>query len=535
MNAEGSAGSILLFWDKSRISLVDSMVGSFSVSCLFRMPEDGFQWVFTGVYGRVENSFRGAFWEELGLIKGLWDGPWCVGGDFNEVLFPNGRSRGGRLSNSMRRFSDIVNDLDLRDLPLQGGPYTWRGGLNCSSMSRLDRFLVTADWESHCNKVTQRCLPRPVSDHFPILLDSAGVRTGPAPFRFELMWLRYEGFKDLLKGWWQNLHFYGSFSYILSAKLKALKGILKAWNKDVFGKVETNKEEALRRVTFWDDCEKVRALAREEAEERAKARADFKSWALMEEISWRQKSRETWLKEGDRNTGFFHRMANAHRRRKSLNSICINGRRLDKEADIKEGLVDAFKNLLTAPTGWSPSLPDLDLNRIGIAEAVSLEETFSENEIWTAISGLKSDKAPSPDGFPLAFWSFSWDFVKDEVIGFFKEFHDNSRFVKNLNTTFLVLIPKKQTVEDLKDLRPISLVGGLYKILSKVLANRIKRVMDQVISKAQNAFVHGRQILDAVLIANELVDSSLKSKKGGLVCKLDIEKAYDSISWEFLY
>ena len=125
--------------------------------------------------------------------------------------------------------------------------------------------------------------------------------------------------------------------------------------------------------------------------------------------------------------------------------------------------------------------------------------------------------------------------MKFEVIGFFKEFHDNATFVKNLNTIFLVLIPKKQSVEDFKDLRPISLVGGLYKILSKVLANRIKRVMDKVISKSQNAFVEGRQILDAVLIANELVDSSLRRKKCGLVCKLDIEKAYDSISWEFLY
>ena len=90
-------------------------------------------------------------------------------------------------------------------------------------------------------------------------------------------------------------------------------------------------------------------------------------------------------------------------------------------------------------------------------------------------------------------------------------------------------------MEDFKDLRPINLVGGLYKILTKVLANRIKRVMDKVISKSQNAFVEGRQILDAVLITNEIVDSTLRRKKCGLIYKLDIEKAYNSISWEFLY
>ena len=87
---------------------------------------------------------------------------------------------------------------------------------------------------------------------------------------------------------------------------------------------------------------------------------------------------------------------------------------------------------------------------------------------------------------------------------------------------------------DLKDLRPISLVGSLYKILSKVLASRIKRVMSLVISQSQNAFVKGRQILDAVLIANEAVDSTLRGREKGILCKLDIEKAYDHIRWDFL-
>ena len=155
--------------------------------------------------------------------------------------------------------------------------------------------------------------------------------------------------------------------------------------------------------------------------------------------------------------------------------------------------------MFSAPRGWSPSLPDMVINEIRSEEAARLEESFLEEEIWTGISGLNSvNKAPGPDGFPIAFWIFSWDFVKNEVLGFFKEFHEHSRFVKNLNATFLVLIPKKQTVEDFKDLRLISLVGGLYIILTKVLANRIKRVIDKVISKSQNTFVEDRQILDAV-------------------------------------
>ena len=255
--------------------------------------------------------------------------------------------------------------------------------------------------------MVQSCLPRPVSDHCPILLDSNGVRTGPSPFRFEVMWLKYAGFKEILKGWWQNFQFYGSYSFILSAKLKALKGVLKTWNREVFGKVETNKKDALRRVVFWDDLEKERELKDEEAEDRVIAKADFKRWALAKEISWRQKSRETWLKEGDRNTGFFQRSANTHRRRNYITSISINGRKLEKEAEIKDGLVPAFQNLFSAQGGWSPSLHDVVINEIGQEEAARLKESFSEEEIWNSIFGLSSDKAPGPDGFPIAFWIFS--------------------------------------------------------------------------------------------------------------------------------
>ena len=138
--------------------------------------------------------------------------------------------------------------------------------------------------------------------------------------------------------------------------------------------------------------------------------------------------------------------------------------------------MNAFKVLLSDPGSWRASPEGLDFSRLEVSAASKLEEPFTEAEIHAALLNLNGDKAPGPDGFTAAFWQLSWDLVKLDILDLFKDFHERGRFGKGLNSTFLVLIPKIRGAEDLKDFRPIGLIGSIYKLIAKVLANRLKRL-----------------------------------------------------------
>ena len=214
-------------WDTRVVAKTDDAIGHYSVSCKFQNVLDKREWAFLGVYGPQSDRERLLMWEELAGVAGWWGTPWCLGGDFNVVRFPTERLGAELFTPGMHDFSDFISSCGLMDISLEGGSFAWSNNRDSAAMSRLDRFLYSADWEDFYPNITQRWLPRLLSDHSPILLECGEFVRGRRPFRFENMWLKAEGFVDQVKGWWESYQFSGTLNFILAHKLKALKLDLK--------------------------------------------------------------------------------------------------------------------------------------------------------------------------------------------------------------------------------------------------------------------------------------------------------------------
>ena len=195
------------------------------------------------------------------------------------------------------------------------------------------------------------------------------------------MWLKEEGFVDRVNSWWSSYEFSGTPSFVLACKLKALKEDLKHWNKVTFGDVHDKKNRQLRDILDLDVREGRGGLSTEENNLREVLKDEVVQLAHMEETSWRQKSHALWLKEGNKNISFFHRMANLNKRRNHLCSLEVNGQQYEDKEDIKVQVEQFYHSLYQESEAWRPEVDGLDFDSIKATNMDLLERPFDREEV----------------------------------------------------------------------------------------------------------------------------------------------------------
>ncbi|GKV22579.1 hypothetical protein SLEP1_g32439 [Rubroshorea leprosula] len=331
---------------------------------------------------------------------------------------------------------------------------------------------------------------------------SRKVDWGPKPFRFFDSWLDQSGCKEVIVSVWSDSDVKGWNGFKLKEKLKRTKKALKEWSGKTNREMEGRIKEAELLIASIDKKGEQHQLSDIDIELR---RNSFIELSI----------KGRWC-------------------RNEINSIRINGEQYTGVEVIKREVAKYFQELFTEENWRRPKLDGICFRQITKTDNELLTTIFSEQEIKEAIWNCDPSKSPRPDGFNFRFIMTMWEVVKDDIINFVREFHQHGKMVRGSNASFIVLIPKTENPQAIEEFRPISLIGVTYKIMAKLLANRLRKVLPKVIGEQQMAFIEGRQLVEGAVIANEILDKVKRKKKKGFLFKVDFEKAYDKVSWEFI-
>jgi hypothetical protein len=249
----------------------------------------------------------------------------------------------------------------------------------------------------------------------------------------------------------------------------------------------------------------------------------------------KQTAREKFINEGDENTKFFHLLAKGRKRRVKFPFLIHEGVSVNDSEGINKIASSYYKDLFGPFVLSSINISNLNMNQLSDNDRSFLTAPFSINEIKKVIFEMKHNSAPGPDGFPAEFFQNFWDLIQMDIFHLFKDFYDGNLKIERLNYGMVTLLPKVDNAADMKNFRPICLLNVCYKIISKVLNNRLASCITKVISDSQYGFIKNRYIMDGVISLNEILHEVKRKNQSGVVLKIDFEKAYDKVNWHFLY
>jgi hypothetical protein len=513
--------------------------GAFFVKFRVRDKERDFKWVLVAVYGAAQPEFKESSLTELVHSCNHEKLPLCIGGDFNIIRNSNEKNNDRFEKRWPFLFNAVIDSLDLREIDLSGRKFTWANSRRVPTYEKLDRVLVSAEWEQIFPLVTVKALNRDISDHTPLLLSTGdGVKLKkPPPFKFELGWLLKEGFFEMVSEVWTKESKGISPMQRWQDKIRRLRQFLRGWAKNMNGAYRKEKQDLLRKAEELDKKAESQLLSQQDWDLKQCVHVRLTQLLREEELKWFQRAKTTRVLKGDSNTKYFHMVANGKRRKTRIFRLEQEDGIVEGEEQLRSYITNYYQNLFGCPDRGRLSLNESsveDIPQVTGEESKRLIEVFSEKEVRDAIFQMKHNKAPGPDRFPAEFYQVFWSLIKDDLMALFRDFHRGYLPLFSLNFGIITLLPKEKEVKKIQQYRPICMLNVSFKIFTKVLANRLMSVACSFTMPSQSAFLPGRYILDGVVVLHETIHELKRRKQNGVILKLDFEKAYDKVNWEFL-
>ncbi|GJZ02307.1 RNA-directed DNA polymerase, eukaryota, reverse transcriptase zinc-binding domain protein [Tanacetum coccineum] len=249
-----------------------------------------------------------------------------------------------------------------------------------------------------------------------------------------------------------------------------------------------------------------------------------------------QKAKIDWLCEGDKNSNFFHTVIKGRAHRNRIDVISNEKGERFEGNQVAEQFVHHFQNFLgNASPVQKFDMTKLNSKTISNEDAEIMVRSVSNEEVKATLFDICDNKAPGPYGYTAKFYKKAWSIVGSDVCNAIKEFFRKGRMLGEINATLITLVPKGSTPQKVSDYRPIACYNVLYKIISKILTNRIKHALSKLVDPSQSAFIPRRQITDNILLVQEFLKGyNRKNGARRVALKIDIQKAYDIVSWDFL-
>ncbi|KAJ9542598.1 hypothetical protein OSB04_029104 [Centaurea solstitialis] len=458
---------------------------------------------FVNIYAPNSLAGREAVWKKVSdLLASDQNTGWLICGDFNEVRGPEERRGSAFDARGVNAFNNFISALELFERHL--------GGRNAggSKHSKLDRFLLSKEFTNSWSNPSVFALHKLYLDHNPIMLDSGKLDFGPVPFKFFNSWLRAENLSEVVSKCWTSSEPGDEMTsgiQSLCRKLKRTKMAIKKWRKTESVGNEKLLEDMKIKHNSLDTLDDMLGLSGEDRLEKYETLRQIRELEERHLMDAKQKAKVVWLNEGDENTRFYHGIVNHKQRKNWIHGFSINGVWVKKPNLLKAHAFDFFQEKYKESAGSTWRFRSNQIRKISDSQRKSLEDPITEEEIRTAVWNCGGEKAPGPDGYSFAFLRRFWDLIATDFLKAVKDFETDPGRIAAGNASFIALIPKVKDPLCLSEYRPIHLMGCISKVLSKILAERLKVVMDDIISSSQTAFVKGRQVMDGPFIVNEVL------------------------------